>query len=193
MAFLPDIYNECEVCKGSGLVAEVRDIRVYGLTLPDLYNLTLIQIYELFKSEKKISQALKAAIDVGLGYLLLNQPGYTLSGGECQRMKIAKELSRKKTGKKPLIYILDEPTIGQHLEDIDRLLGVLNGLVEAGNTVIIIEHQPHVLISCDWLIELGPVGGPKGGYIIAKGTPKDLIENNTPTAQYLHQVMEEGL
>ncbi|MHA2305154.1 MAG: excinuclease ABC subunit UvrA, partial [Candidatus Hodarchaeales archaeon] len=156
-------------------------------------NLTLIQIYELFKSEKKISHALKAAIDVGLGYLLLNQPGYTLSGGECQRMKIAKELSRKKSGKKPLIYILDEPTIGQHLEDIDRLLGVLNGLVEAGNTVIIIEHQSHVLISCDWLIELGPVGGPKGGYIIAKGTPKALVDSDTPTAHYLRQVMEEGL
>ncbi len=190
MGFLPDIHNNCEICKGSGLVSEVRDIRVHGYTLPDLYKLTLNQIFKIFKSDKKISQTLNAAINVGLGYLLLNQPGYTLSGGECQRMKIAKEISRKKSGKISMLYILDEPTIGQHLEDIDRLIGVLNTLVDEGNSVIIIEHHPHMLASCDWLIELGSVGGSQGGYIVASGTPKSFVNNATPTAHYLRHVLE---
>jgi excinuclease ABC subunit A len=191
MTFLPDVYTSCETCNGSGLATEVMDVRIHGYTLPQLYQLTLNQIYTIFKENDKISRVIRAAKDVGLGYLVLNQPGFTLSGGECQRMKIAKELSRKRSGKKALIYILDEPTIGQHLEDIKRLIGVLNTLVDAGNTVIVIEHHPHVLASCDWLIELGPTGGSNGGYIIGSGTPKDIIKVNTPTAPYISPILEE--
>ncbi len=191
MAFLPDVYTSCETCDSTGLINEVMDIRVQGYTLPELYRLTLNQMYSIFKENDRISRVIKAAIDVGLGYLVLNQPGFTLSGGECQRMKIAKELSRKKLGTSSSIYILDEQTIGQHLEDVKRLIGVLNTLVDAGNTVIVVEHHPHVLANCDWLIELGPVGGSKGGYIIGVGTPKDIIELYTPTAPYIRHILEE--
>lgn len=193
MAFLPDIYVSCETCNGSGLIAEVMEIRVHGFTLPELYQLTLDQIYDLFKDDQKIARIIKAAKDVGLGYLVLNQSGVTLSGGECQRMKIAKEISRKRSEKKHMIYILDEPTIGQHLEDVRRLIKVLSSLVNTGNTVVVIEHHPHVLAFCDWIIELGPTGGTTGGYIIGTGTPKDIIKQNTPTSPYIREVLENTI
>ena len=145
----------------------------------------------MFKENESIASKLEYAKKVGLGYLQLSQPARTLSGGEAQRLKIVKELS-KKSNKKTL-YILDEPTIGQHLEDVSNLMKTLNLLVEKGHTVIVIEHHPHVLASCDWLIELGPGAGPEGGQVIAKGPPKEVAKLNTPTASYLKKVMEGGL
>ena len=128
------------------------------------------------------------ARDIGLGYLVLRQPGYTLSGGETQRLKIAKELCRKASTE--TLYILDEPTVGQHLEDVKRLNDVLHRLVDAGHTVLVVEHHPHLLAACDWLIELGPGGGPDGGRVIATGTPEKLAKGNTPIAPYLREVLE---
>jgi excinuclease ABC subunit A len=155
-------------------------------------NLTIRQVYELFKEENNtIARYLKAAIDVGLGYLVLQQPRYTLSGGEAQRMKIAKELCKK--AKDHTLYILDEPTVGQHLEDVERLIGILQRLVDAGNTVIVVEHHPNVLAACDWLIELGPVGGPEGGLVVASDTPENVSNGKTPTAKYLKDVLEGKL
>jgi excinuclease ABC subunit A len=118
---------------------------------------------------------------------VLRQPGYALSGGEAQRLKIAKELCRRSPSE--TLYILDEPTVGQHLEDVARLIGVLHRLVDDGHTVLVVEHHPHLLASCDWLVELGPGGGPDGGRVIATGTPEALAERDTPTALYLREVL----
>ncbi|MFX1506265.1 MAG: ATP-binding cassette domain-containing protein [Promethearchaeota archaeon] len=189
MGFLPDVYSRCEICQGTGLTAEAWMVRLHGYTLPELYDLTLDEIYNLFKYEEKILRPLKAAKEVGLGYLVLRQPRIHLSGGECQRLKIAKELCRKKP-KTSTLYILDEPTVGLHLQDVSQLLKILHRLVDEGNTVVVIEHHPHVLAASDWIIEIGPVGGPEGGYIIANGTPAQVAKGNTPTAQYLNSVME---
>ncbi|HUT81356.1 MAG TPA: hypothetical protein VMZ29_09160 [Candidatus Bathyarchaeia archaeon] len=187
--FLPSILTPCDTCKGSGHIAEIWDINVKGYTLPDLYNLTIEQVYELYKEERQIAEKLKFAIDVGLGYLVMKQPSYSLSGGEIQRLKIALELSKKTTDN--TLYILDEPTVGQHLEDINRLICVLNKLVDLGHSIIVIEHSAEVLASCDWLVELGPGGGPEGGHIIAEGTPENLAEGKTPTAKYLRKILED--
>ena len=189
MRFLPDIVETCEVCKGSGFQVEAWQIRYNGISLPEVNNLTIDETIELFNGHDNIISKLKFTQDVGLGYLQLNQPAHTLSGGEAQRLKVVKELS-KKSNKKTL-YILDEPTIGQHLEDISKLVNVLHLLVQNGHTVAVIEHHPHLLVSCDWLIELGPGAGPNGGKVIASGTPETLAEGNTPTAPYLKKVLEE--
>ncbi|MBN1329290.1 MAG: ATP-binding cassette domain-containing protein [Candidatus Heimdallarchaeota archaeon] len=186
--FLPSILTPCDTCKGSGHIAEIWDIKVKGYTLPDLYNLTIEQVFDLYKENNLIAGKLKSAIDVGLGYLVMKQPSYSLSGGEIQRLKIALELSKKTT--ENTLYILDEPTVGQHLEDINRLIGVLNKLVDCGHSVILIEHSAEMLASCDWLLELGPGGGPEGGRVIAEGTPKKVAEGSTPTAKYLQRVLE---
>ena len=185
MEFLPDIYSECETCRGTGYSPEAWDIKHNGYSLPELNDLTLEQVYELFKEHEKIGPPLRAALDVGLGYLLLHQSGHTMSGGEAQRLRIASELSKK--SKSDTLYILDEPTLGQHMEDVERLKGVLHRLVDAGNTVLVVEHHPSILASCDWIIELGPVGGPDGGKIIAEGTPETV--NGTPTAPYIQKEM----
>jgi excinuclease ABC subunit A len=187
MEFLPDIYTECETCRGTGYSPEAWDIKIQGYSLPELNDLTLEQVYTLFRDNERIGSPLKAALEVGLGYLLLHQPGHTMSGGEAQRLRIAAELSKK--SKSETLYILDEPTLGQHMEDVERLKGVLHRLVDAGNTVLVVEHHPSILASCDWIIELGPVGGPDGGKIIAEGTPESLT--GTPTAPYIQKEMEQ--
>ena len=161
------------------------------MALPELNRLTINEVNDLFGEEETLAKKLKAAKDVGLGYLVLRQPGYTLSGGEVQRLRIAKELSRKISTE--TLYILDEPTVGQHMEDVDRLVGVLQRLVNGGHTVIVIEHHPHLLAACDWLIELGPGGGSEGGKVIASGTPETLAQGDTPTAPYVKQVLEGKL
>ncbi len=188
MEFLPDLYNECETCMGTGYSPEAWGVKINGYSLPELNNLTLKQVYELFKDEPTIAEPIKAAIDVGLGYLVLKQPAYTLSGGESQRLRIAGELYRKK--KSNSLYILDEPTLGQHMEDVERLAGVLHRLVDEGNSVVVVEHNPNLLAQCDWLIELGPESGPDGGAIIAENTPEELAKGNTPTAIYIKQALE---
>ncbi len=131
----------------------------------------------------RLRRPLQAAREVGLGYLVLRQPGYALSGGEAQRLKIASELCRKSVAGS--LYILDEPSVGQHLEDVLRLTGVLHRLVDEGGSVLVVEHHTHLLAACDWLVELGPGGGPGGGYVIAAGTPEQVAAGNTPTAPYL--------
>jgi excinuclease ABC subunit A len=188
MGFLPNVYTPCDTCRGTGYSPEVWDVRLKEVSLPELNALTLDEIYDLFKHNTTIERNLRAAKDVGLGYLALRQPRFALSGGEVQRLKIVKELCRKTS--KDTLYILDEPTLGQHLEDVERLMSVLHRLVEEGHTVVVVEHHPHVLAACDWLIELGPGGGPDGGRIIATGSPESIAQGSTPTAPYLKEVVE---
>ena len=198
MAFLPDVHLPCETCRGTGHMAEAWEVRLRGLALPEAYSLTLEEIEGLFGDDERLGRPLHAALEVGLGYLVLRQPGYALSGGEAQRLKIARELARKSSAKSAggTLYLLDEPTIGLHLEDVQRLIGVLERLVApsseggGGGSVIVVEHHPHLLAACDWLVELGPGGGPHGGRVIATGTPAVLAAGNTPIAPYLREVME---
>lgn len=191
MEFLPDVHVECEACRGTGYAPEAWDVKLRGHSLPELNGLTLTEIHDLFGDEPSLAEPLKAAIEVGLGYLVLDQPGHTLSGGEAQRLKIAAELSRKT--RRSALYILDEPTVGQHMEDVDRLAGVLHRLVDEGNTAAVVEHSPHLLAQCDYLIELGPEGGPDGGTVIAEGTPEELASMNTPSSVYLRKALEGEL
>jgi excinuclease UvrABC ATPase subunit len=188
MGFLPDIFLECETCEGTGYSGEMRGVKLHGYSLPQVNRLTIDEVYRLFGDYEQIGGPLMAARDVGLGYLVLRQPGISLSGGEAQRLKIAKELCKKTTGE--TLYILDEPTVGQHLEDVNRLIQVLHRLVDEGNSVIIIEHHPYLLAACDWLLELGPGAGPEGGRVIASGTPERIAAMNTPTAPYLKDVLK---
>jgi excinuclease ABC subunit A len=190
MGFLPAVHSPCETCRGTGLRPEAREVRLHGISLPELFGLTIDEVTDLFSAEEKIIHPLESVQAVGLGYLVLRQPGYTLSGGEAQRLKIAKELSRQTP--RETLYILDEPTLGQHLEDVTRLNRVLHRLVAAGQTVVVIEHHAHVLAACDWLVELGPGGGPEGGRVIATGAPETLAQADTPTAPFLREVLEAG-
>jgi len=183
MGFLPDILDECEICRGTGYLPEAWQVNLKGVPLPEINSLTLDEVYELFPNESRLSNTLELAREVGLGYLVWRQPGFSLSGGEAQRLKIVKELCRKSFTE--TLYILDEPTVGQHMEDISRLIQVLQRLVNAGHSVIVIEHNAHVLAACEWLVELGPTGGPGGGYIIACCPPEELAMMDTPTAPYL--------
>jgi excinuclease ABC subunit A len=187
MGFLPDIYDRCEVCNGTGYSMDAWRVKVKGLSLPELNEKTIDEIYGLFNDNESIKKKLEFVKDVGLGYLILSQPAYTLSGGEVQRLKIAKELSKK--NKKKAMYILDEPTVGQHMEDVSRLIKVLHRLVDNGHTVVVIEHHPHFLAACDWILELGPGAGDKGGKLIATGNPKMIAEGKTPTAPYIKEVL----
>ena len=185
MGFLPDIYRECEICRGTGYTPEAWDVKYEGYALPEINKLTIQEVYDLFKEVPGVAGPLKSAIDVGLGYLVLHQLGYSLSGGEAQRLRIAAELSKRN---KDTLYILDEPTLGQHMEDVARLSDVLHRLVDEGNSVLIVEHHPSLLAQCDWLIELGPEGGEKGGYVIASGPPYEM--GHTPTRPYIDRYLE---
>ena len=188
LGFLPNVYTPCEACDASGRSHEAWSVRAKGYALPELNSLTLQEIYDLFKDDVRLERTLRAALDVGLGYLVLRQPSWTLSGGEVQRLKIAKELA-KKTAKSSL-YILDEPTVGQSLEDVARLVDVLRRLVSEGHSVLVIEHHPHLLAACDWLVELGPEGGPGGGTVVAEAEPYNLAQMNTPTAPFINEALE---
>jgi excinuclease ABC subunit A len=188
MGFLPAVHSPCEACQGSGYSPEAWEVRLQGLSLPEVFALTVDQVYERFGHEAALTRPLTTMREVGLGYLVLRQPAQTLSGGETQRLKIAKELGRKTASE--TLYILDEPTVGQHLEDVARLSGVLHRLVDNGHTVLVIEHHPHLLAACDWLIELGPGGGPAGGRVIGTGTPETLATGDTPTAPHLRAILE---
>jgi len=190
MAFLPDMHVPCDACHGSGFLPEAWEVRFHGVSLPEVYGLTIDGVYELFCSdgkEERLARPLQAAREVGLGYLVLRQPGLALSGGEVQRLKIAQELWRKTPA--DTLYLLDEPTVGQHLEDVLRLITVLYSLVDRGATILVVEHHAHLLAACDWLVELGPAGGPEGGHVIANGTPEMLASGSTPTAPYLREVL----
>lgn len=187
MGFLPDVYETCETCRGTGFLPEAWQVRLRGIALPDVFGLTIDQTMAAFGDEQSLAAPLRAAQAVGLGYLVLRQPGYTLSGGEAQRLKIARELCRQ--GSSETLYILDEPSVGQHLEDVARLNTVLQRLVAAGHSVFVAEHHPYVLAACDWLLELGPGGGPEGGHVIAAGPPDDVARGTTPIAPYLREVL----
>jgi excinuclease ABC subunit A len=187
MGFLPDEWVECETCRGTGYSQEAWEVRVRGVSLPEVNAMTIDQVYDHFQEDVKLVPRLDIVRQVGLGYLVWKQPAYALSGGEVQRLKIAKELIKKT--KTSTLYILDEPTVGLHLEDVARLVAVLNRLVDAGHTVLAVEHHPHLLAACDWLIELGPVGGPDGGKVIAIGTPEEVSMMKTPTASYLRELI----
>ncbi|MCK4554000.1 ATP-binding cassette domain-containing protein, partial [Candidatus Parcubacteria bacterium] len=189
MQFLPDVYVECEICHGRRYTKEALEIYYKEKNISDVLNMTVEEAMNFFKNIPNINQKLSTLYEVGLGYIKLGQSATTLSGGEAQRVKLATELSRKATGK--TLYILDEPTTGLHFDDIKRLLHILNKLVEKGNTVLIIEHNLDVIKSVDWIIDLGPEGGDKGGEVIAVGAPQDVAkEKNSYTGRYLAKVLK---
>jgi excinuclease ABC subunit A len=184
MHFLPDIYVDCEVCRGSRYNAQTLEIHYRGKSIADVLNMTVEEALEFFDAFSKIRQLLAALNDVGLGYVKLGQPSTQLSGGEAQRVKLATELG--KTATAHTLYVLDEPTTGLHFADIHNLLNVLNRLAAMGNTVLVIEHNLDVIKCADWIIDLGPEGGAGGGRIVAEGTPEQVAEvEESHTGQYL--------
>ncbi len=189
MQFLPDVYVPCEVCHGKRYNREALEIRYKGKSIADVLDMTVDEALEFFKNLPKIRNKLKTLHDVGLGYIRLGQPATTLSGGEAQRVKLSRELSRKATGR--TLYILDEPTTGLHFADIERLLRVLSLLVDAGNSVIVIEHNLDVIKTADWIIDLGPEGGEKGGYVVAQGTPEEVSRTRgSYTGEFIRRILE---
>lgn len=188
MHFLPDVYVTCPACHGKRYNQEALEIKYKGKDISEVLNMTIDEAVEFFKNIPSIAPKLKTIQEVGLGYIRLGQPATTFSGGEAQRIKLATELARRSTGK--TLYILDEPTTGLHTDDVKRLLAILNKLVDGGNSMIIIEHNLHVIKSADWVIDMGPEGGLKGGEICATGTPEDLAKSaKTPTGEYLKQIL----
>jgi excinuclease ABC subunit A len=188
MHFLPDIYVPCEVCKGARYNRDTLDVTFKGKNIAEVLDLSCEEAAEYFANQPVIARHMRTLVDVGLGYVKLGQPAPTLSGGEAQRIKLASELSKRSTGR--TLYILDEPTTGLHFEDVRKLLGVLNQLVEQGNTVIVIEHNLDVIKTADWLIDLGPEGGTGGGEVVAAGTPEDVAKcASSFTAQFLEPVL----
>lgn len=188
MHFLPDVYIPCEVCKGKRYNRETLEVKYKGKTISDVLDMTVDEAVDFFDAIPRVYRKLKVLQDVGLGYIQLGQPAPTLSGGEAQRVKLATELSKRSTGK--TLYILDEPTTGLHKEDVKHLLGVLNRLVDNGNTVLIIEHNLDVIKSADHIIDLGPEGGEKGGEIVAEGTPEQIARcPESYTGRYLKEAL----
>ena len=189
MNFLPDVYVPCEVCHGTRYNSETLEVEYKGKNIAEVLNMTVSEALDFFSAIPKIKRKLQTIEDVGLGYVRLGQPATTLSGGEAQRMKLAAELHRQSHGKS--FYILDEPTTGLHMDDIKRLLAVLQRLVDAGNTVLVIEHDLDVVKSADWLIDLGPEGGAGGGNVVATGTPEQVAEvKGSYTGKYLKEMLE---
>jgi len=188
MQFLPDVYVPCEVCKGRRYNREALEIHYKGKSIADVLEMSVSEALTFFQAVPSIRNKLQTLHDVGLGYIRLGQPATTLSGGEAQRIKLAAELSKRATGR--TLYILDEPTTGLHFGDVERLLQVLQRLVDAGNTVLVIEHNLDVIKSADWVIDLGPEGGDAGGEVIAIGTPEDVAADpRSYTGQYLRKVI----
>jgi len=189
MNFLPDVYVPCEVCKGARYNRETLEVHYKGKTISEVLDMPIEEAATFFEPINAIHRHLRTLVDVGLGYVRLGQPAPTLSGGEAQRVKLASELQKRSTGK--TVYILDEPTTGLHFEDIRKLLGVINGLVDKGNTVIVIEHNLDVIKTSDWIVDMGPEGGSGGGMVVAEGTPEQVSEvEQSYTGQFLLQVLE---
>lgn len=188
MNFLPDVYVDCEVCHGKRYNRETLEVTYNGKTVADILDMPIEQAADFFKAYPGIARYLDTLVDVGLGYIRLGQPAPTLSGGESQRVKLATELQKRSDGR--TVYILDEPTTGLHFDDVNKLLSVLQGLVDKGNTVIVIEHNLDVIKSADWIIDLGPEGGDGGGTVVAQGTPEHVAEDeNSWTGKYLKDML----
>jgi excinuclease ABC subunit A len=191
MYFLPDIYVVCDECEGSRYNPETLSIRWKGYNIAEILDSTVENALQIFENQPSIFRIIKTLDDVGLSYIKLGQAATTLSGGEAQRVKLAKELSKRSTGK--TVYILDEPTTGLHFADVDKLLEVLHLLVDKGNTVIVIEHNLDVIKNSDWIIDLGPEGGEKGGNIVVEGTPENISKSKSSlTGQHLKEVLKNG-
>ncbi len=191
MNFLPDVYVPCEVCHGARYNRETLEVHFKGKTVSDVLDMPIEEAAEFFAAVPAISRHLSTLVDVGLGYVRLGQPATTLSGGEAQRVKLASELQKRSTGR--TVYVLDEPTTGLHFEDIRKLLLVLQGLVDKGNTVIVIEHNLDVIKSADWIVDMGPEGGSGGGVVVAEGTPEQIAAaKHSYTGQYLKPVLDAG-
>ena len=188
MHFLPDVYVKCPVCKGRRYNREALEIKYKRKDISEVLEMTIDEAVEFFSNIPSIVTKLKTLQDVGLGYIRLGQPATTFSGGEAQRIKLATELAKRSTGK--TLYVLDEPTTGLHTDDVKRLLEILGRLVDGGNTMVIIEHNLHVIKSADWVIDMGPEGGLKGGEVVATGTPEQLAKSaKTPTGEYLRKYL----
>jgi excinuclease ABC subunit A len=191
MQFLPNVTVACELCKGKRYNREALEIRFKGKSIAEVLDMSVEEALAFFEHFPRVKTKLQTLSDVGLSYIRLGQPATTLSGGEAQRVKLASELSRRSTGR--TLYILDEPTTGLSFHDVAALLAVLQRLVEAGNTVIIIEHHLDVIKNADFIIDLGPGAGDKGGYIVATGTPEEIAQNdNCLTGRYLQPLMERA-
>jgi excinuclease ABC subunit A len=188
MHFLPDVYVTCEQCRGKRYNQETLEVRYHGKNISEVLDMTIEEALDFFKPVPSIARKLHTLVEVGLGYLSLGQPATTLSGGEAQRMKLSSELSRRDTGK--TMYLLDEPTTGLHFADIHRLLSVLHRLRDAGNTVIVIEHNLDVIKTADYLIDLGPEGGDGGGTLVVAGTPEEVAATTAShTGRFLRDVL----
>lgn len=188
MNFLPDVYVECEECRGARYNREALEIHYNSKNISDVLNMTVEEAMNFFKTIPAINEKLATLYEVGLGYIKLGQSATTLSGGEAQRIKLAAELSRRATGK--TLYILDEPTTGLHFDDVKRLLIVLQRLVDKGNSVLVIEHNLDVIKCADWIIDMGPEGGDKGGEVVVAGTPRDVAKSKKSyTGQFLRKFL----
>ena len=192
MHFLADVYVPCEVCKGKRYNRETLEATYKGKSIADVLNMTAEEAAAFFENFPRIARKLQTLCDVGLGYVKLGQPSTQLSGGEAQRVKLATELSRVATGR--TLYVLDEPTTGLHMADRHRLVNVLQRLTDAGNSVLIIEHNLDVIKTCDFVIELGPEGGSRGGQIVAAGTPEEIAAcKESYTGAFLRRALEKGV
>ena len=191
MNFLPDIYVPCEICKGKRYNRETLEVKYKGKSIADILDMTVEEAVEFFSNIPRIKQKIQTLLDVGLGYIKLGQPSTTLSGGEAQRIKLATELSKRATGK--TLYILDEPTTGLHIADVHRLVDILQRLVDAGNTILVIEHNLDLIKTADHIIDLGPEGGDRGGEVIAIGTPEQICKNERSyTGKFLKKYLENN-
>ena len=188
MHFLPDVYVTCDVCKGKRYNRETLEVLFKGKSIADVLDMTVEEALEFFKAVPRVRDVLALLHRVGLDYIHVGQQATTLSGGEAQRVKLAKELCKRATGR--TLYILDEPTTGLHFHDVAKLLDVLHELVETGNSVVVIEHNLEVIKTADWIIDLGPEGGDGGGEIVAQGTPEDIVKAaRSYTGQFLKPVL----
>ena len=188
MHFLADIFVPCDVCKGRRYNSETLAVKYKGKSIYDVLEMTVVEGMNFFENIPRVYNKLKTLYDVGLGYIKIGQPATTLSGGEAQRVKLSTELSKRATGK--TVYVLDEPTTGLHTADVHRLVEVLHALVDAGNSVVVIEHNLDVIKTADYIIDLGPEGGDGGGTIVAAGTPEQIAEVKTSyTGQYLKKML----
>ena len=190
MLFIPDVYVECEECHGRRYNDETLEVRYKGKNIYDVLKMSVKEALEFFKNYPKIKNKLQVLYDVGLGYIELGQSATTLSGGEAQRVKLASELQKKPTGK--TMFVLDEPTTGLHMDDVAKLIKIIDRIVDNGDSVVVIEHNLDVIKCADYIIDLGPDGGDKGGSIVATGTPEEVAKvKNSYTGQYLKKILGE--